>query len=324
MTDVIETEAVRTTTAALTEPPPTPRRARRPNVLPYVLVVPVIAAVAVSLGYPLVQQMVMSFQHFGLEQQFGQPASWVGLSNYWTVVSDPEMWIVFLRSIAFCAICAGTAMIVGTALATLLISVSKWARIFLQVVLLLVWAMPVMVTMTVWQWLFDARYGVVNWLLAHIGFPSMAGFSWTSEPMGLFFIAALIVVWASVPLIAFMISASLGQISEEVLEAASLDGASAWNRFRHVMLPLATPVIMIVGLLQIVWDLRVFTQIYTLQQAGGSTAETNLLGTFIYRLGIGQGDYGLASALATVVLILTLALTWRYIMGLFAQRKEIA
>jgi len=90
------------------------------------------------------------------------------------------------------------------------------------------------------------------------------------------------------------------------------------------MFPLVLPVIMIIGLLQIVWDLRVFTQIYVLQQNGGSTEDTNLLGTAVYRLGIGQGDYGMASALATVVLILTLLLTWKYISTLVKQQKEAA
>ena len=107
-----------------------------------------------------------------------------------------------------------------------------------------------------------------------------------------------------------------------MLEAADLDGAGPWKRFREVTLPLITPAVMIVGLLQIVWDLRVFTQIYVLQQAGVSVEETNLLGTYIYRIGIGQGEYGDASALATVVLILTLLLTWKYIAKMFAQQKE--
>jgi len=298
-----------------------PRR-RRVRLTPYVMILPVFAAVGVALGYPLVQQVIMSFKKFGLRQQFGQAPSWVGLKNYWAVVSDPRMLVVFARSIAFCLVSASLTMIVGVALAMLMASISNWARIVLQISLLLVWAMPVMVTMSVWQWLFDPRYGIVNWLLAHVGFPQLTGYAWTSTPLGLFAIAAAIVIWMSVPLVAFMSYAGFSQISEEVLEAAALDGANGWRRFKDVMLPLALPVIMIVGLLQIVWDLRVFTQIYVLQQAGGSTDDTNLLGTYIYRLGIGQGNYGLASALAMVVLIVALLLTWKYISTLFKQQRE--
>ncbi len=309
---------------AVGEPAIGRRGRRRVVVTPYLLIAPALVALAVGLGYPLCRQLVMSFQQFGLRQQFGQPPDWVGLKNYWLVVSDPQMWLVFARSVAFCIVCAAATMAVGELLALLMVAVSQWARVVVQVSLLLVWAMPVIVSMSVWQWLFDSRYGVVNWLLAGLGATGMRGYAWTSTPMGVFFIAGLIVVWMSVPLVAFMNYSALSQLDAEVLEAAALDGASRWRRFSQVQLPLTVPVLMTVGLLQIVWDLRVFTQVYVLQQAGGSTADTNLLGTYIYRLGIGQGNYGVASALATVVLLLTLALTWRYVMILMKQQSDAA
>ncbi|MCW4457371.1 carbohydrate ABC transporter permease [Microbacterium sp. MPKO10] len=298
------------------------RRRIREAVLPYLLVAPLILAVVVALGWPLLQQFVMSLQNYGLEQQFGAAPEWVGFANYAQIMTDPSMWIVFVRSVLFCAVSASLSMVIGMLVALLLTKVSAWARIALQVTLLLVWAMPALVTMVIWQWLFDARYGLVNWVLARVGFPDMAAYPWTSTTIGVFTIAALAVIWGSLPLIIFMIYSALTQVPTEVLEAADLDGAGPWKRFREVTLPLITPAVMIVGLLQIVWDLRVFTQIYVLQQAGVSVDETNLLGTYIYRVGIGQGSYGDASALATVVLILTLLLTWRYIAKMFAQQKE--
>lgn len=320
-TPIIDTEVAPQATPQQTAPR-TRRRRARGAVLPYLLVAPLILAVVVALGWPLLQQFVMSLQNFGLEQQFGAEPEWVGFSNYAKILTDPTMWIVFGRSILFCAVAASLSMVIGMLLALLLTKVSTWARITLQVTLLLVWAMPALVTMVIWQWLFDARYGLINWILARIGFPDMAGYPWTSTPLGVFTIAAIAVIWGSLPLIVFMIHSALTQVPTEVLEAADLDGAGPWKRFREVTLPLITPAVMIVGLLQIVWDLRVFTQIYVLQQAGVSVEETNLLGTYIYRIGIGQGEYGDASALATVVLILTLLLTWKYIAKMFAQQKE--
>ncbi|MDB5529461.1 MAG: hypothetical protein JWR51_2564 [Devosia sp.] len=302
--------------------PPRPRRRRRRGALaPYLLVAPLIAAVMVALGWPLIQQFLMSFQKFGMAQQFGAEPEWIGLGNYIEILGNPTMWLVFARSVVFCAVCASLSMLLGGLLAILLTKLSNWARIMLQVSLLLVWATPVLVTMVIWQWLFDARYGLINWVLSHIGLTGMAGFPWTSTPMGVFTIAGITVIWGSLPLIVFMIYSALTQVSREVLEAAELDGAGPLMRFWEVTLPLITPAIMIVGLLQIVWDLRVFTQLYVLQQAGVSVDETNLLGTYIFRLGIGQGQYGSASALATVVLLLTLLLTWPYIARMFAQQK---
>ena len=120
----------------------------------------------------------------------------------------------------------------------------------------------------------------------------------------------------SVPFVAFTIYAGLTQLPQDVLEAAEVDGASAWQRLRHVIIPLTRPLLLIVGLLQIIWDLRVFTQIYVLQNAGGVTRETNLLGTYIYRSGIGEGNFGVASAVAVFMLALTVVLTWPYVAGM--------
>lgn len=322
-TPVIDVEAAPEATPQQPAPRTRPRRVRG-ALLPYLLITPLLVAVLIALGWPLLQQFLMSLQKFGLAQQFGAEPEWVGLANYGKILTDPNMWVVFFRSVLFCAVCASLSMVIGMLIALLLTKVSSWARIALQVTLLLVWATPALVTMVIWQWLFDARYGLVNWILARIGFPDMAGFPWTSTPMGVFTIAAITVIWGSLPLIVFMIYSALTQVPAEVLEAAELDGAGPWTRFRHVTMPLITPAVMIVGLLQIVWDLRVFTQIYVLQQAGVSIEETNLLGTYIYRIGIGQGEYGDASALATIVLILTLLLTWKYIAKMFAQQKEAA
>ena len=126
----------------------------------------------------------------------------------------------------------------------------------------------------------------------------------------------------SVPFVAFTAYAALTQVSDETIEASHLDGATALQRFRHIVYPTIKPVLTIVLLLQIVWDLRVFAQIDFLQGVGGSVSETHLLGTYIYTLGIGQSDYGSASALAMFVLVLTLALTFRYVRRLLSEDAD--
>jgi N,N'-diacetylchitobiose transport system permease protein len=102
--------------------------------------------------------------------------------------------------------------------------------------LLLAWAMPVLASLTVWQWLFDAQYGVVNWLLSAGGL-DYAGHSWLVTPMSFFFVATVVVVWMSVPFVAFTLYAGLTQVPADTLEAAEIDGAGPWQRLRHVMVP---------------------------------------------------------------------------------------
>src|SRR5262245_7045660 len=224
-------------------------RARR-NALPYVLLVPAALALALALGYPLGREVVLSFQHFGLAQQFGRPPEWVALGNYGELVSDPYLWTVIVRSLVFCLVNAVLTMVVGVALALLMRHMSKSIRLLVQSGLLAAWAMPVVATLTVWQWLFDTQYGVVNWVLTQGG-ADYEGHSWLLEPLSFYFVATVIVVWMSVPFVAFTVYAALTQVPEDLIEAAEIDGAGPWQRLRAIIFPSIRPVLLVVGLLQV-------------------------------------------------------------------------
>jgi N,N'-diacetylchitobiose transport system permease protein len=301
--------------------PGTPPRRSRPSLLPYALLVPAVLALTVALGYPLVRQVVLSLQDYGLAQQFGQPPEWVGANNYRRLVADGYLWRVTLRSIAFCLVNAALTMAIGVGLALLMRHMSRGVRLLVQTGLLLAWAMPVVASLTVWQWLFDTQYGVVNYVLSGLGL-DYEGHGWLLRPLSFFFVATVIVVWMSVPFVAFTVYAALTQLPEELVEASEIDGAGPVSRFRHVVLPTIRPVLLVVGLLQIIWDLRVFSQIYILQKAGGSARDTNLLGTYIYRLGIGGGEFGMSAAVAIFMLALTVVLTAPYVRAMLRQEGE--
>ena len=286
-------------------------RRRRPSLAGYALLVPASAAILLGLGYPLVRQLVLSFQEYGLAQQFGRPAEWVGLDNYVALLGDSYVWGVIARSLAFCLVNAALTMAIGIALAVVMSRVGRAARLTLQISMLLAWGTPVLATMTIWQWLFDSQYGVINWVLAEpLGLEGLRYHSWLTEPLSFYLVATVIVVWMSVPFVVFTVYAGLLQVPGETLEAAQLDGASAWQRFWLVVVPMVRPVLLVVGLLQVIWDLRVFTQIYVLQRAGAPTRETHLLGTYIYSL---AEEFSMAGAMATIMLVLTLLLTAAYL-----------
>jgi N,N'-diacetylchitobiose transport system permease protein len=315
--------------AAMTSPaipaaPDTGSRAprRRRSRLPYTLLVPSVAVLLLAAGYPLGRQLVMSLQEYGLAQQFGQPAEWVGLDNYVALLTDSYLWTVVLRSIAFCLVNAVLTMVIGVAIAVLMTQLGTATRLILQVGLLLAWAMPILASLTVWQWLFDTQYGVINWVLSNVlGQEQFAGRSWLISPLSFFFVATVIVVWMSVPFVAFSVYAGLTQVPTDTIEAAQIDGASAWQRFWTIIVPMIKPVLLIVGLLQIIWDLRVFTQIFVLQDAGGVARDTNLIGTYIYRLGIGEGQFGLAAAASWFILLLTVVVSIFYVRVLLREEE---
>ncbi|BDV29935.1 carbohydrate ABC transporter permease [Microbacterium terricola] len=298
-------------------------RRRRVPTAPYLLLTAAVAILLFGMGYPVYWQIVTSFQKYGAMQQLGGKApDWVGLQNYIDIATDPTFWQVAVRSLAFCVVTAAVTVVIGMLMALLMTKVPAAVRLILQLALLIAWAMPVVAAMTVWIWLFDRRRGVVNYLLSMIPGVDMHGFNWIGSSPALFFVvASVIVIWMSVPFVAFSAYAGLTQVSEEVMEASQLDGAGGWDRLRYIILPMIRPVIMIVLLLNLIWDLRVFAQITMLQDAGPQSTDYDLLGTYIYKNGVAGLDFGHGAAMSIFVLALTIAVSWFYIRSLLKEDK---
>ncbi|GLY18778.1 sugar ABC transporter permease [Kineosporia rhizophila] len=314
-----------------TLPPMTPAQAEKPvpgappkklavRALPYGLLLPATLVLVLVLGYPFGRLFVLSMQKFGLKQQFGAPPDWVGLDNYTGIFKDQQFWVVLARTIGFCATAVVLTMVLGMLVALLTRRVGRVLRMALIVSLLFAWAMPPLSATVVWQWLFDTRYGLVNWLLSQFG-GDFHGHSWLSNPWSFFGVALIIVVWMGIPFVAFTLYAGLTQVPGEVLEAAELDGAGVWQRFRYVILPFLRPVILILTALSVLWDLRVFTQFYVLQKAGGIARDTNVLGVYAYRLAFGENKFDVGAAVAVVMLLITLLFTVFYLRQITRQEE---
>ncbi|WP_062380464.1 carbohydrate ABC transporter permease [Demequina pelophila] len=302
--------------------PDAPARRRRRPTLPYWLSIPAVIVLLVGMGYPLVWQIWNSFREYGLAQQFGQDPEFIGLDNYIQLLSDSGFWLVLGKSVAFMAVTAVATMAIGIGLAIFMKMIPDWSRIILQVALLLAWAMPIVAQLTVWNWLINARNGVINHVLSMIPGVDMIGHNWLVNPLSFFAVASIIITWASVPFVTLSVYAGLTQVSEEVLEAAGLDGANRWQQLRQIILPILRPVLVILLLLQMIWDLRVYAQIELLQGFGARGSKYDLLGTYIYSLGVGQGKFGLAAAAAMIVMLFTIALSWFYVRELLKEDKS--
>ena len=296
----------------------TPRR-RKPNRAPFFLLIAPILVLLAGLGYPLFWQIVTSFQEFGLAQQFGQPPTFAGLDNYARIFSDDRLWSVVARSLIFCVVNALITVLIGLLFALLMRAVHNGIRVIVQIALLLAWAMPMVAAVTIFRWLFDYRTGVVNWLLTSIGLDQFDHFAWLSQPATFYVVGSVIIIWMSVPFVALSLFAALTQVPEEVIESAQMDGASPFQLLHYIYIPMVRPVLSIVLLLQLMWDLRVFAQIRLLQDAGAPVSETNLLGNFIYELGMASHDFGAASAVSLFVLALTIVISWPYVRSLLKE-----
>jgi len=291
-----------------------PGRARaRAGLAPAALLVPSAAVLIVVVGYPLVTLLVMSFQEFGRAQAFGAPAPFVGFDNYVRVLTDGAFWAVLARSIGFCAVNVAVTMTLGTLVALLMQRLRRFFRLLVSVGLLLAWAMPALTAVIVWGWMFDTQFGVINHVLTVVTGTDFANHSWLIEPLSFFAVATVIITWQSVPFVAFTVYAGLTQVPDEVLEAAQLDGAGTVARFRLIVFPYLRSIFLVVTVLQVIWDLRVFTQIFALQGIGGIREQTSTIGVYIYQTSLAGGEYGTGGAIAVLLVILMLCISLYYV-----------
>ncbi|MBL0885076.1 carbohydrate ABC transporter permease [Myceligenerans indicum] len=293
--------------------PPRPRRRRRLPTVPWLLLSASILILGVLTGYPVVRMLVMSFQEYERAQVMGMPAEWVGFDNYTAILTDSAFWAVLGRSILFMLVAVVLTMVLGTLIALLMMRLGKGLRLLVSVGLLLAWSMPPLSSTTIWGWIFDTQYGLVNNLLTRFTGERWFGHSWLLDPLGFFTILTFIIVWGAIPFVAFTMYAGLSQIPGEVLEAAQLDGAGAFARFRLVMLPYVRTIVTVLVVLSMIWDLKVFPQVYALQDIGGDRQKTNTIGVYIYQMGMGQGHFGTASAIAFVFVAIMLLLSIYYV-----------
>ena len=123
------------------------------------------------------------------------------------------------------------------------------------------------------------------------------------------------------PFIAFTLYAGLTTIPAEMMEAAAIDGATPLERFRDIVVPSLKPILLILTSLSVLWDFRVFTQVYVLQRAGGINRDTNLLGVYAYRISIGPSQFGKGAAVAIVMVLITVLLTLFYLRSMVRQEE---
>lgn len=281
--------------------------------LPYLLLLPTAVLIAIVLGYPIYRLVALSLNQAKLKDLVKGTEKWNNFANYATVLEDSAFWASLSRTIVFTLATVTATMVIGTILAMLMVQLSPRIRLVLSVSMMLAWATPQVTATQVWQWLFDTRYGLINWFLTGVGFKQFDGYSWLAQPASLLTVAGVIVVWGALPFVALTLYAGRTQISESLYEAAGLDGATPMRTFRSVTLPMLSPIFTMLAALSTIWNFRVFTQVYLLQQAGGITSETNLIAIHAYRTSFSGNDFGKGAAIAVVMVLVLAGLSVFYI-----------
>jgi N,N'-diacetylchitobiose transport system permease protein len=271
---------------------------------PYLLIAPAVAGGAFLLLYPLLKAAVISFQHFRMGELIKGGAVFVGLDNYAELLSGEEFWQVLLRTLVWTSI--NVVLIVGlsTGIALMLLRLRRGPRLAVMSALALAWATPIIAATTVFQWLFQSELGVVNWLLAGLGFDSFRGYTWFADGTATFAVLVILVVWQSVPFAALTLYAGLTTIPAELYESARIDGGNGWQVFWKVTVPMLRQLFALVASLEVIWTAKCFPQIWVLSQGGPDNATTTLP-VYAYKIArvLHRYDLGSAVAMLTVVIL---------------------
>lgn len=294
---------------------PRPRTAR---LTPWLYLAPALVVLAALLAYPVYQLGLISlFEYTQAQVSGGEPTVFRGFGNYADVFGDDRFWQVLLSTVVFAALCVLCTLAVGCALAVLLTRVRALPRLALMLAALGAWATPAVTGSTVWLFLFDPDFGPVNRILG------LGDHSWTYGRYSAFFLVLLEVVWCSFPFVMITVYAGIRAVPAEVLEAAALDGASPWRIWRSVLAPLLRPILTVVTIQSVIWDFKVFTQIYVMTGGGGIAGQNLVLNVYAYQQAFASSQYGLGSAIGVVMLVLLLAVTLVYLRLLRRQGEEL-
>jgi N,N'-diacetylchitobiose transport system permease protein len=292
------------------------RRRRRVNprrvATPYLLLLPALAVIVAVLGYPLYRLVALSFQEYGLPELIAHEGRWIGLDNYATILGDRQFWTVLGRTVAFTAVTVGLTMVLGTLIALLLARLGRFMRLLITTGLVLVWSMPPVVSVNIWSWMVDYEFGVLNWTLTQLGLDYFAHHDWFVNPIEGFAVITAIVVWGAIPFVAITIFAGLTQVSGEMVEAASIDGAGGFRIFRDITLPILKPIFVILASLSVIWNFQVFSQIWIIRNARPEE-HYFLLSIYSFVESFNASKYGLGSAIALVMVMAMLGVTFVYI-----------
>ena len=304
---------------------PAPRRRvgarRRGQLLPYLMLTPAVLTILVLLAYPVVSVVITSFQQLDLGELVRHETVWTGIANFREILSDPNFRTIVVRTLVFTAACVGAITLGGLGIAQLMRHTGRVIRMIMQIALLLAWAMPVISATTVFQWIFDQNYGILNKTLVGLGMSGFTGYNWFSTGVSTMTIIVILIAWQGIPFAAFTLYAGLLTVPADLYEAAHIDGAGSWQTFRSVTWPGLRPILMIVVFLEILWDFKVLTQVWVIRN-GGPDGGSTTLSVLQYLDGISGHHYGVAAAVSVLMILIIVAVTAQYI-RLLVRAQEV-
>lgn len=291
-------------------------RRRRFDLLPYVLVAPAVLLVAVVTVYPALDAVGISATDANLLHLAATKP--IGLENYTKAWSDSIFTEALWHTLRWVVVNASGQMLLALPVA-LFLNTTFRGRGLVRAAILVPWVVPGAVVAIIWRYMVDANYGVVNDILLRLGVIAEA-VAWIGEPLPSFAVISMATVWAGFPFFAVTLLAALQVIPEDLYEAARIDGASAWQRFTKLTIPLLTPTILLLLLLRTIWLAHSVDLIF-LMTNGGPGYNNYTVAVYSFILTWSQLDLGYPSALVIMLSIVLLVASVFYIRSIERSRE---
>ncbi|MFN2202634.1 MAG: carbohydrate ABC transporter permease [Caldilineaceae bacterium] len=275
-------------------------RLRSASLGQYLFLAPALLFMCLTMVYPVLYNLRMSVYDVNVSTFLSGTASFAGLDNYRTVISDPAFRNAFSLSVWFTLGSLVFQFTIGFALA-LLFNRSFPGNGVLRSLLLLGWMLPTVVAGSIFRWMFDGGNGIINFFLQSLGLLDTPRY-WLIEPSTALIGTIIANIWVGIPFNMILLLPGLQSISPTLYEAASIDGATGWQSFRRVTLPLMRPVALSVLLLGFIYTFKVFDIVYVMTR-GGPVDATTVLPIYVYQLAFSFFRFGDGAAAAVLLLL---------------------
>jgi multiple sugar transport system permease protein len=289
------------------------RLAQSRNGLGFLFMLPAALFLLVFLTYPLGLGVWLGFT----DAKIGRPGIFIGLENYAFLMGDRIFWLSVFNTVLYTTIASVLKFALGLWLALLLNEHLPY-KSFFRAIILLPWVVPTVLSALAFWWMFDAQFSIISWILMEVGLIS-APINFLGDPTNARASVIAANVWRGIPFVAISLLAGLQTIPASLHEAAALDGATSWQRFRNVTLPLLTPIIAVVMTFSVLFTFTDFQLIYVLTK-GGPVNATHLMATLSFQRGISGGQLGEGAAIAVAMIPFLLAAILFSFFGL--QRRK--
>ncbi|QJD17086.1 carbohydrate ABC transporter permease [Paracoccus sanguinis] len=289
------------------------RIAESRNWLGFLFMLPAAAFLIFFLTYPLGLGVWLGFT----DTKIGRPGSFVGLENYQWLFDDPVFWLAVFNTLFYTVFASVAKFALGLWLALLLNRHLPFKNFF-RAIILLPWVVPTVLSAMAFWWIFDSQFSILSWIGMQLGLIDRP-INFLGDPWNARWSVIAANIWRGIPFVAISLLAGLQTIPQSLNEAAAIDGATPWQRFRHVTLPLLTPIIAVVMTFSVLFTFTDFQLIYVLTR-GGPVNATHLMATLSFQRAIPGGQLGEGAAIAVAMIPFLLAAILFSFFGL--QRRK--